>query len=407
MTTRERVLTAEFDLRLGRLDLHFDLTVGGGEVVALLGPNGAGKTTVLRALAGLQSIGNGHVTIAGRTVDRPDEGVFVHAESRRVGVVFQDYLLFPHLSVLENVAFGPRARGASRSTARAEATTWIERVGLAAFATAKPSTLSGGQAQRVALARALASRPTLLLLDEPLAALDASTKAATRRDLRRHLSGFTGGTVIVSHDPLDALALADRVVVVESGSVTQVGSIAEVTTRPRTDYVAELLGVNLLRGEADGSGAILLEDGTDSATPMATARDRPHVHIAGHAHGPTNLLVRPRAVALHRSPPETSAQRLAVRGPRSRPTGKSRPGPPDRRNRPRRGGHTDRRRRTRTPRGHTGVGVGEGDRRDTLPCVSAEASATNTRQHKLPAEARSVRSIEAPPPAQHATALHR
>ena len=291
------LLSAEISLRLGTLELSLNLELEPGEVLALLGPNGAGKTTVLRTLAGLQSIDAGRIDLDGHVVDDPTSGVFVQPEHRPVGVVFQDLLLFPHLSILDNVAFGPRARGAARSSARAAAAGWIERVGMTAHAGSKPSATSGGQAQRVALARALATGPDLLLLDEPLAALDAASRATTRRDLRRHLAEFSGATVIVSHDPLDALALADRVVILESGSVTQTGPIAEVTTRPRTGYVADLLGVNLLRGHAD-------------ATKVRIEGSSTVVTIAENRSGPTNLLVRPRAVALHGSAPDTSARNV-------------------------------------------------------------------------------------------------
>ena len=290
-------LSADISLRLDRLRLEITLDVAAGQVLALLGPNGAGKTTVLRTLAGLQGIDAGHITLDGRVLDDPEAGSFVQAEDRPVGVVFQDYLLFPHLTVLENVAFGPRARGIDTAAARATAHQWIERVGLAEHAGAKPSAISGGQAQRVALARALAIRPQLLLLDEPLAALDAATRATTRRDLHRHLQDFEGVTVLVSHDPLDALALADHVVILEDGAITQTGTIAEVTSRPRTPYVADLLGVNLLRGRADGHQVDV--DGSNGSLTIAEA-----------ATGPTLLLIRPQAVSLHQRRPETSARNI-------------------------------------------------------------------------------------------------
>ncbi|PZG22761.1 ABC transporter ATP-binding protein [Nonomuraea aridisoli] len=228
-----------------RLDVSFEAAPG--EVVALLGPNGAGKTTALRALAGLTGLAEeGHITLDGRPLhtEPPDR--------RPIGMVFQDYLLFPHLSALDNVAFGPRCRGASKAEARRVAADLLERVGLAAHAAAKPRRLSGGQAQRVALARALAVRPRLLLLDEPLAALDAHTRLEIRSRLRRDLAGFDGATVLVTHDPLDAMVLADRLVVVEDGAVVQQGEPAEVARRPRTDYVARLVGLNLYRGTGDG-----------------------------------------------------------------------------------------------------------------------------------------------------------
>jgi molybdate transport system ATP-binding protein len=225
--------------------LDVTLQAAAGEVVAVLGPNGAGKTTALRALAGLLPLDDGHVTLDGRRVET------LPPEQRRIGVVFQDYLLFPHLTATENVAFGPRCRGVPRSVARARAVAWLDRVGLREHGGKKPRQLSGGQAQRVALARALAAEPRLLLLDEPLAALDARTRLDTRAHLRGHLAGHPGATLLVTHDPLDAMMLADRLVIVEGGRVVQTGDAATITTRPRTDYVARLVGLNLYRGTAE------------------------------------------------------------------------------------------------------------------------------------------------------------
>jgi molybdate transport system ATP-binding protein len=286
-------VSAALQLTLGTLRLDVALTVEAGEVVALLGPNGAGKTTVLRALAGLQPIDGGQIVIDGLVVDDPASGGFVPAEARPVGVVFQDYLLFPHLSVLENVAFGPRSKGTGKAPARAAAREWLDRVGVGTVAHEKPRRISGGQAQRTALARALATEPRLLLLDEPLAALDAGTRMTVRRDLRRHLAGFDGATVLVTHDALDALALADRVVILEAGSVSQAGTIAEVTSRPRSSYVADLIGVNLLRGVAAGMSVDLVDHAG-------------HLVIADQTVGPVLALIHPRAVSLHRREPEGS-----------------------------------------------------------------------------------------------------
>ena len=293
----ESTVSADIQLSLGRLHLCVELRIAAGEVVAVLGPNGAGKTTALRVLAGLQAIDAGRIALGGDVLDDPAAGAFVQPEHRPVGIVFQDYLLFPHLTVRDNVAFGPRAQGTDRTTARTTATEWIDRVGLSDHAESKPAAISGGQAQRVALARALATRPRLLLLDEPLAALDAATRATTRRDLRRHLADFDGATVLVSHEPLDALALADRVVILEDGAVTQTGTISEVTSRPRTPYVADLLGVNLLRGRAAGCRVTL---NGSSVT----------VETADPADGPVLVLIRPQAISLHRSRPETSARNV-------------------------------------------------------------------------------------------------
>ncbi len=254
-----RGLTAHLVAVRGVFRLDVSLDVAAGEVVALLGPNGAGKSTALRILAGLVPLDSGSITLDGDEIAGPD--MSRPPEDRRVGVVFQDYLLFPHMSALDNVAFGPRCAGQSRASARSIATGWLARMGLAEVAGVKPSSLSGGQAQRVALARALATAPTLLLLDEPLAALDARTRLTVRSDLRRHLADFEGATLMVTHDPLDAMVLADRIVVIEDGSIVQSGTPAEIVRRPRTDYVARLAGLNLYRGEAGPDGVDLAGGG--------------------------------------------------------------------------------------------------------------------------------------------------
>jgi molybdate transport system ATP-binding protein len=283
-------LEARVELTLGQLQLDVDLTVATGELVVLLGPNGAGKTTLLRALAGLVPLDRGRVVLDGRVLEDAAAGEWVPTEQRPIGFVFQDYLLFPHLSALENVAFGLRARGLGRAEARRRARAWLDRVGLAAHAGARPRALSGGQAQRVALARAMVADPRLLLLDEPLAALDAATRSEVRRDLRRHLASFDGTRLLVTHDPLEAVALADRLVVLEGGRVTQTGSPAEVSAQPRSRYVAELVGVNLYRGRADGRNVRLADGGTVVAADLH--------------HGEVFAAVHPHAVALHRRVPE-------------------------------------------------------------------------------------------------------
>ena len=266
--------------------LDLTLTAAPGEVVALLGPNGAGKTTALRALAGLADLDGGRITLDGHRLDG------LPPEKRRIGVVFQDYLLFPHLTALDNVAFGPRCRRVPRAAARLRAQEWLTRVGLADHLRKKPRELSGGQAQRVALARALASEPELLLLDEPLAALDARTRLDTRAQLRGHLASFPGATILVTHDPLDALMLADRLVIVEDGRVVQTGDAATITSEPRTDYVARLVGLNLYRGQAAGTSVRV---GDDFTLTTAAAQE-----------GPVFVAFRPSAVALYETRPEGS-----------------------------------------------------------------------------------------------------
>jgi molybdate transport system ATP-binding protein len=236
------VLDASVRVRLGTLDLQVDVRVGDGEVVAVVGPNGAGKTTLMRGIAGLQPLDAGRVTVDGRVLDDPATGEWVEPAERNLGVVFQDHLLFPRLSALDNVAFGLRARGMAKAEARARAGEWLDRVGLAAAAGARPTALSGGQSQRVALARALAVEPRVLLLDEPLAALDVQARAYVRDELSRHLATFPGARLLVTHDLADAVALADRLVVLEAGRVTQAGTAGDLAAAPASAYVADLVG---------------------------------------------------------------------------------------------------------------------------------------------------------------------
>src|SRR5438876_6901113 len=283
-------LQAQLQARVGSFDLDVDLSIAPGEVVALLGPNGAGKTSVLRALAGLLTIDAGRIALDGIVLDEPAKAIRMPVEQRSIGVVFQDYLLFPHLSVLENVAFGLRSRGVGRTTATVTARSWLDRVGLGSEATRKPGSLSGGQAQRVALVRALATDPALLLLDEPMAALDASARVELRRELRRHLESFRGVRLLVTHDPVEAMAMADRLVILEHGRVLQSGTPAEVTQRPRSRYVADLVGVNLFRGRASNNVITI----TGGGSLMAT----------GATDGEVFAVVHPRTVALYRTRPD-------------------------------------------------------------------------------------------------------
>ncbi|MBS2936834.1 ABC transporter ATP-binding protein [Nocardioides sp. J2M5] len=214
-------------------------TVEPGEVLAVIGPNGAGKSSLLHALAGL-------VEVEGYALLGDDDLLALPVRERGVGLVFQGQLLFPHLSALDNVAFGRRSRGEPRAAAEAVARGWLERFGIADLAGRRPRELSGGQAQRVAIARALATDPALLLLDEPFTGLDVSVQMALRIELGRHLRDFPGIALLVTHDAIDALTLADRVLVLDGGRVAQAGRPAEVAAEPRTSHVARLVGLNLV-----------------------------------------------------------------------------------------------------------------------------------------------------------------
>ena len=288
-------LRADVQLSRGALDLSVDIEVRPGEVLALLGPNGAGKSTLLRCLAGLIAVDAGRIIIDSNAVDDPATAAFVEPEDRSVGFVFQNYVLFEHMTVVENVAFGLRASGTPKAQALATARDWLKRVGLAGLAAARPKALSGGQAQRVALVRALATSPRVLLLDEPLAALDVGTRAQVRRDLHRHLESFEGMAIVVTHDPVDAYALADRVAILDAGRIVQIGTLAEVTARPRSRYVADLVGVNLVSGGVS-EGVLATSSGA-------------RVVIADAPAGPSLAIIRPHSISLVRDHPEGSSAR--------------------------------------------------------------------------------------------------
>jgi molybdate transport system ATP-binding protein len=290
------MLEADIQLRLGQFSLDTAFTVAPGEVLALLGPNGSGKSTTLQAMMGLLPLAGGRIVLDGTVLDDPAQRTRVAPEQRPIALMFQNYLLFPHLSALENVAFGLRARGTDKKIARQKASEALARVGLEDQAQKKPGAMSGGQQQRVAMARALVTDPKLLLLDEPLAALDVSTKTDVRRLLRATLRQSSAANILVTHDLLDAVALGDRMVVIENGGIVQAGTPATVTARPRSKYVADLTGVNLLHGTArgtvidlDGGGQLIC---ADSVT------------------GPVFAVIAPAAVSVHRQQPDAAAQNL-------------------------------------------------------------------------------------------------
>ncbi|MFN8071222.1 MAG: ATP-binding cassette domain-containing protein [Mycobacterium sp.] len=278
------------------LDVAFG--VPGGEVLAVLGPNGAGKSTTAAVIAGLLHADRATVRVGDRTLTDTDRAVFIPVHERRVGLLQQDPLLFPHLSALGNVLFaagrGGSLRAAGRTAARRRALDWLERLGAAELAGRRSGELSGGQAQRVALARALAAGPDVLLLDEPLAGLDVGAAAAIRAELRTVLSGGRQAVVLITHDLLDVVGLADRVMVLEEGRIVDSGAVADVLGTPRSRFGARIAGVNLVRGVIDGPSvlrsagrvwhgmpAATLAPGDDAVAVFAPAavavfRDEPH-----------------------------------------------------------------------------------------------------------------------------------
>lgn len=292
-------LRARITSRRDTFTLSVSLDVGAGEVVAVLGPNGAGKTTLLRAIAGLTPVSDGEVTVDDVAWATPRHAL--PPDQRACGLLAADHLLFPHLSALDNVAFGPRARGRYATDAHDRARLELDQLGIGELADRRPHQLSHGQAQRVALARALATDPRVLLLDEPLAALDPESRPAIRHSLSQRLDAFAGMTVLVTHDPLDALTLADCLVFLREGAIVQEGPPEEIVRHPRDSYVAEVAGLNLYAGTARQSA---------DETVVAVTGRLDIVAASGSAAPGTSgtcwVAFPPSAVSLYRSRPDGS-----------------------------------------------------------------------------------------------------
>lgn len=311
-------LVVDVAARRGGFEVRAAFAAMAGETVALLGPNGSGKSTLVSCIAGLVQPTEGSVALYGAVLDEAHVR-HVPPERRPIGVVFQDLLLFPHLSAIENVAFPLRARGVSKSDARVRATSLLERLGVAGRGEARPPDLSGGEAQRVALARALVVEPALLLLDEPLSALDVGARVRVRDLVREELARFPGVRIIVTHDPVEAYALADRLVVLEDGRVTQIGTPDDIRTAPRSRYAAALVGVNafhgLLESTEEGAGKLATDEG-DIVVPWPD----------GVEPGEVIGLLKPSHVTVSLEPPTGSARNVfrgritsvAIEGERAR-----------------------------------------------------------------------------------------
>ncbi|KGI80113.1 molybdenum ABC transporter ATP-binding protein [Actinopolyspora erythraea] len=289
-------MTAEVRLRRGDFTLDMACRVRPGEVLAVLGPNGAGKSSLLTALTGSARPERGRVSLDGRTWLDTERRIDVPTHRRGVGLLAQRAVLFPHLTALDNVAFGLRAAGVRRRHARRAALEWLRCTETGELSDRKPAELSGGQAQRVALARALAAEPELLLLDEPLSALDVATAPTMRGLLHRVLGGQRRPCVLVTHDVLDAVVLADRVVVLDRGGVVEQGRTRGVLARPRTAFTARIAGLNLISGSAAGDSVKTPRGGVfHGGIVEPTSRGEPAAAV-----------FPPTAVAVHREVPEGS-----------------------------------------------------------------------------------------------------
>ena len=299
-----------------QLDVEF--SVSAGEVLAVLGPNGAGKSTALHVIAGLVRPDSGLVRLGDRVLTDTAAGVNVPTHDRRVGLLLQDPLLFPHMSVAANVAFGPHTRRgllrSPRARQRVTALRWLREVDAEQFADRKPRQLSGGQAQRVAIARALAAEPDVLLLDEPLAGLDVAAAAAVRAVLRRVVTQTGCAVILITHDLLDVVTLADRALVLESGKISEIGPVAEVLGAPRSHFGARIAGVNLISGTLGPDGALRTAGGPGWHGVAAEELEDGQAAVA---------VFPPASVAVYRDPPKGSPRNtievivaeLGTRGP--------------------------------------------------------------------------------------------
>lgn len=297
------MLTARLAGEIGSHRYDIDLGTGDAPVTVLVGASGAGKTTILHLLAGLVRPAEGHLELNGVTYFDSLRSVWVPAHRRAIGYVLQEGALFPHLTAEANVSFGLEAQGLSRREARNRARAVLDRLGVGELASRTPSSLSGGEQQRVALCRALVLEPELLLLDEPLAAVDTKTRQNIRTELGAILREVGCTTIFVTHSPFEAMAFGDRIAVVEGGRIQQIGTGDELLRHPRSEHVAHLMGVNFFRGTIAQHGA----DGL--ATVLANGGE---IHVVGPDSEATEVFVTvdPREITLHPKPPVGTAQNV-------------------------------------------------------------------------------------------------
>jgi molybdate transport system ATP-binding protein len=308
------MLTAVLDTHLNTFHLDINFSAGKGKTTVLLGESGAGKSTVLRILAGLLHPERGHISLEGNTYFDSERHITIPPQERPFGYVFQDYMLFPHLTTFENIAFGLRAQHLPRRIVRQRVGEALEQVHLAGYDQRRPAQLSGGQQQRVAIARALALHPQLLLLDEPLAALDVQTRREVRQELRNLLSSAGITTVMVTHQYLEALLFGYHILVLEQGHVIQQGSHQDLLQYPRSSYVAELVGMNFFRGrviccEAGAMCTIQLQNNGQPGIELSAALEE-HIQKLPEPGDEAFVLVDPRSITLYQTIPDSSARNV-------------------------------------------------------------------------------------------------
>jgi molybdate transport system ATP-binding protein len=308
------MLTAVLDTHLKTFHLDVKLVAEKGKTTVLLGESGAGKSTVLRLLAGLLYPERGRIVLEDKSYFDSDRRIAIPPQERPFGYVFQDYTLFPHLTAFENVAFGLRAQHVSRKLIRQRVGEALEQVHLSGFDQRKPAQLSGGQQQRVAVARALALHPKLLLLDEPLAALDVQTRREVRQELRSLLASSGITTILVTHQYLEALLFGYQIFVLEHGHVIQQGSHRDLLQYPRSSYVAELVGMNFFRGrvilcEAGGMCTIELQQNGRSGSEVSAALEEQSQRLPQPG-DEAFVLVDPRSITLYQTQPDSSARNI-------------------------------------------------------------------------------------------------
>ncbi|GHO93528.1 ABC transporter ATP-binding protein [Reticulibacter mediterranei] len=309
------LLRVSLDTYLDSFHLSLNFSAAEGKTTVLLGESGAGKSTVLRLLAGLQHPQQGHISLDSVTYFDNEQKIVVPPQERPFGYVFQDYILFPHLTVFENVAFGLRAQHLPSRLIRARVSEALDRVHLVGYDMRKPAQLSGGQQQRVAIARALALQPQLLLLDEPLSALDVQTRREVRQELQHILAELHITTIMVTHQYLEALLFGHSILVLDDGHIIQQGDQRDLLEYPRSSYVAELIGVNFFRGrivryEADGTCVIALQNSEYQPFEIFAALSEQGQEATPDIGEEAYVVVNPRSVTLYQSPPDASARNL-------------------------------------------------------------------------------------------------